>query len=260
MSVAGSDPCGGAGIQADIRACQCMGAMCATVVTALTVQDTRMVRGVYAVPPGVVEMQMRAVVEDLRPGAVKVGMLPDVHTVAVVSGLLSEYACAHVVCDPVLSSSSGAVLGVSRDRTILLEQLFPLCELITPNVDEATALTGIRIKNTDDMVRAGEWLISNCGCTWVLVKGGHITEMDKHPDVLVGPNGFEDLTYNFHIDTKNTHGTGCSLSSAIAALLTGAESVHGSVEQAIDWLHERMWQGRGWVYGHGHGPANFGFI
>lgn len=218
LSIAGSDCSGGAGIQADLKTISALGGYAATAITAITVQNTLGVRAIHPVPPVYVRGQIEAVMEDIRPDAVKIGMINDVEIVEAIASCLRTYRPRFVVFDPVMVSTSGHRLIEEDAISALTRELMPLASLITPNLSEAEVLTEHCISNVDTMKAAASELLK-FGCGSVLLKGGHL-EGDKMCDVL--QTAGEDKPHLFisdKIESKNTHGTGCTLSSAIATFL-----------------------------------------
>ena len=235
LTIAGSDPSGGAGIQADLKTMEAHGVYGMSVITALTAQNTLGVTGKYSVPPEFVLAQLRSVFDDILPDAVKIGMLPDAAVMSAVENAILTYKPRHIVLDPVLSSTSGASLQAANARDYLTKKLFPLCTLITPNIPEAQILTGTTINSKSDMEEAAKALNASYGCS-VLIKGGHsIFSNDDCEDCLFGVSGISWFKSK-RIDNPNTHGTGCTLSSAIACNLALGFQMEEAVKRAKDYL------------------------
>lgn len=254
LSIAGSDCSGGAGIQADLKAISALGAYAATAITAITVQNTMGVRAIHPVPPEFVRGQIEAVMEDLSPGAIKIGMINDLFIVRVIAECIRKYRPAHVVFDPVMVSTSGSKLIQDDAIAVIKKELFPLAGLITPNLDEAEVLTGRRIRNPDDMkIAAAELLTLGSGA--VLVKGGHL-EGEIMYDVLLERSKEPVVFTGRHIDSKNVHGTGCTLSSSIATYLALGNSLPDAVEKAKIYISGAIEAGKDIFTGHGNGPLN----
>ncbi len=253
LIIAGSDSGGGAGIQADIKTVTALGGYAATAITAVTVQNTLGVTGVHAVPPAVVEAQARAVLDDIGADAVKTGMLGDTEMVERVAAILDTVRVP-VVVDPVMVAKGGASLlspgAVDAVRTLMI----PHAAVLTPNAPEAEALSGLPVHTTDDLRRAGERLLA-LGAKAVLMKGGHV-EGDTVVDVLMTPDG-ETSFEGERLDTRHTHGTGCTLASAVAAGLAQGLSLTEAVARAWAYVHEAMRQAPG--FGAGHGPLDHGW-
>ena len=214
LTIAGSDPSSGAGIQADLRTFAAFGVVGLSVITAITVQNSRGVQGVYPVAPDVLEAQLDVILSDTRPNAVKIGMLGTADHVRVVAAALRRFSLANIVLDPVLASTSGVPLLDVEGRQALLTDLLPLCELVTPNSDEAARLTGLEVSDGETARRAGERLVA-AGARGALVKGGHLPGAST--DRLVWRGGITTEYPQERIPTAHTHGTGCLLSAAIAA-------------------------------------------
>ncbi|MCD8165521.1 MAG: bifunctional hydroxymethylpyrimidine kinase/phosphomethylpyrimidine kinase [Bacteroides sp.] len=254
LSIAGSDSSGGAGIQADLKAISALGAYSATAITAITVQNTLGVRAIHPVPPEYVKGQIEAVMDDLSPDAVKIGMINDIEIVRVIAQALKKYQPAHVVFDPVMISTSGSKLINDDAIAVLTSELMPLTDLITPNLDEAEVLTGKKITNLDEMKAAARSLL-NYGSKWVLVKGGHL-QGEIIYDVLQAQEGDPVIFTGDHIESKNVHGTGCTLSSSIATFLALGDSMPKAVEQAKAYITGAIRHGKDVKVGHGNGPLN----
>jgi len=261
LSIAGVDPSGGAGIFADLKAFSAHGAYGTGVVAALTAQNTRGVAGVQGVPPEFVRLQLDTLVADVRIDAAKIGMLGTAAVARAVADGLSDPVTtgrlAHVVVDPVMVAKSGDAL-LTRDATAtLVEAILPLAAVLTPNVPEAGVLLGQRPPDTvRDMTRAAERLrrlLPDRGERWVLLKGGHLA--GDALDLLHDGDRMIELSAT-RIDTKNTHGTGCSLSAAIAALLPQRPDVPSAVREAKDWLTEAIRRSGELAVGSGHGPVH----
>jgi hydroxymethylpyrimidine/phosphomethylpyrimidine kinase len=251
LTIAGSDSGGGAGIQADLKTFAAHGAYGMSAITALTAQNTREVRAVHAAPPDFVAAQIDAVFEDIGVDAVKIGMLADAELVRIVAGRLRAHAGGiPIVLDPVMISKSGAALLEDAAVEALREELIPLATLVTPNLPELARLTGLPVESEDERRRAAE-LLAGRGPA-VLAKGGH-AEGEEVVDLLFSGDRWHRFTHP-RIATTSTHGTGCTLSSAIAARLGRGEDLPGAVEGAITWLQGAM--AAAFPVGSGHGPVN----
>ncbi|WP_435094835.1 bifunctional hydroxymethylpyrimidine kinase/phosphomethylpyrimidine kinase [Halorubrum sp. N11] len=255
LAIAGSDAGGGAGIQADLKAMTAHGVFGTSVVTATTAQNTRGVRDVHAVPAGHVASQFDAVSDDFDVGAIKTGMLATAETVETVTGLVGDVA-APVVVDPVMVAASGDRL-LSPEAEAAYEGLIGAATLVTPNADEAEVLVGGPIETPADAERAGRELVAT-GADAALVKGGHIGDGDTVTDTLVIGNTEGDATVvrfkNPRVATDATHGSGCALSSAIAARLARGEPLRESVAAAVDGMGPAI--RRGYDVGEGPGAVN----
>ena len=253
LSVAGSDPSGGAGIQADLKTAAALGTYGATVITALTAQNTLGVTGIHAVPADFVVAQYEAVVTDLDVSAVKIGMLGSIEVIEAVAGMLRRRPVPAVVLDPVMVATSGDRLVPAGVEAAIRDLLLPLATVITPNVPEAAVLTGLPVCTIEEMIEAGQALVA-LGAAHALVKGGHLGGADS-VDVLVSAEGVLRLEAP-RVDTANTHGTGCTLSSAIASYLAQGDPVVPAVTAAKDYLTRALVSGAEHRIGHGHGPVD----
>ncbi|PGH58519.1 bifunctional hydroxymethylpyrimidine kinase/phosphomethylpyrimidine kinase [Azospirillum palustre] len=252
LIVAGSDSGGGAGIQADIKAVSALGAYAMTAIAALTAQNTTGVYGVVPVDPAFVALQMKLVLEDIGADAVKIGMLANA---PVIEAVAAEYEARAVnvplVLDPVMIAKSGHHLLDPDAVLTLRKRLLPLAEVVTPNLPEAEALTDLPIRDLDDMRRAAELMLS-FGPKSVLLKGGHL-EDDTLYDLLLTEEG-ETVFQGKRVHTPHTHGTGCTLSSAIAAGLAQGLNTRDAVARARRYVETAILTAPG--LGHGHGPLN----
>ena len=254
LIIAGSDSGGGAGVQADIKTVTALGGYAASAITAVTVQNTLGVSGVHPIPPEVVLAQARAVLSDIGADAIKIGMLGDAAMVAVAAQVLDEAAGVPAVVDPVITAKGGAALLAQGAVAAVRQQLVPRAALVTPNAPEAEALTGIAVSSTDDLRRAGEALLA-AGARAALLKGGHVPG-ERVIDVLMTPEG-ETLFEGERLDTRHTHGTGCTLASAVAVGLAQGLPLAQAVARAWDYVHQAMLRAPG--LGAGHGPLDHGW-
>ena len=250
LIIAGSDSGGGAGIQADIKTVTALGGYAATAITAITVQNTLGVHGVHPIPPAVVEAQARAVLDDLGADAIKTGMLGDVEMVERVAAILDSVRVS-VVVDPVMVAKGGSNLLAPDAVDAVRALMIPRAAVLTPNAPEAQALSGRPVNTTDDLRRAGERLLT-LGAQAVLMKGGHV-EGDTVIDILMTPDG-ETSFEGERLDTRHTHGTGCTLASAVAAGLAQGMPLTEAVTRAWAYVHEAIRQAPG--FGAGHGPLD----
>jgi hydroxymethylpyrimidine/phosphomethylpyrimidine kinase len=251
LTIAGSDSGGGAGIQADLKTFHAFGVYGASVITALTAQNTLGVHGVHAVPPDFVRAQLDAVAEDLPPAAIKTGMLANAAIIAAVAAGIRAHHLTPYVLDPVMVATSGDALLDAAAGGALRERLLPLSTLVTPNLDEAAALTGRRGRDEDAMRRMAEDLVA-AGAGAALVKGGHMPG-DRLVDVLF--DGREHRSWSAaRIVTRHTHGTGCTLSAAVAALLARGTDLPAAVAAALAYVRRAIALAPG--LGGGHGPLN----
>ncbi len=253
LIIAGSDSGGGAGVQADIKTVTALGGYAATAITAITVQNTLGVTGVHPVPLEVIAAQARAVLSDIGADVIKTGMLGDAATVTLAAELIGEAGVPAVV-DPVMVAKGGASLLADAAVAALRERLVPQAALLTPNAPEAAALTGLPAETTDDLRRAGEALLA-MGARAVLMKGGHVAG-ERVVDVLMTPDG-ETVFEGERIESRHTHGTGCTLASAGATGLAQGLPLAAAVARAWDYVHEAMLCAPG--LGAGHGPLDHGW-
>lgn len=254
LTIAGSDSGGGAGIQADIKTISALGGYAASVVTALTAQNTMGVSCIFPVSDSFVHEQLKAVWNDIKPDVVKIGMLNDNSVANVVYEFLSDKNC-RVVLDPVMVSTSGSCLMDESARSILVDKLFSISTIVTPNLFELSKLTGSDIVTVDDMINGGRRLLQY-GCDYVLVKGGHLNE-NVMTDVLISGNGSEPVMHSApKIATRNLHGTGCTLSSAIATFMSFGYSVEEAVRCAKEYVYNAIYNGKDVNIGSGNGPLD----
>lgn len=255
LTIAGSDCSGGAGIQADIKAISALGGYAASAITAITVQNTCGVTGIHPVPASYVKAQIEAVMTDIKPSAVKIGMINDVEIVKAIAESIKEYRPKFVVFDPVMVSTSGCKLIEDKAIEAIKKELIPLSTIITPNLSEAMVLTGDSIGDVASMTAAGNKILES-GCEAVLIKGGHL-EGNNMCDVLCIKGENTPYIYTASkISSKNTHGTGCTLSSSIATYLALGETLREAVRKAKDYVHKGILNGKDVCIGSGHGPLN----
>jgi len=254
LTIAGSDSSGGAGIQADLKTFAALGVYGASAITALTAQNTRGVTGIHSVPADFVTAQIDAVFSDLDVGAVKIGMLAQRASIDAVASALRRWSPRHVVLDPVMVATSGDWLLASEAVEILRTKLVPLASVITPNLPESAALLGESVALSEpEIVSQGRRLLA-FGCRAVLIKGGH-GQGAESIDYLIGEWGTVVLAAP-RVATRNTHGTGCSLSSAIAAGLAKGEGLELAVRNAKAWISAAITAADRFSVGHGHGPIH----
>ncbi|MBN1481682.1 bifunctional hydroxymethylpyrimidine kinase/phosphomethylpyrimidine kinase [candidate division KSB1 bacterium] len=255
LTIAGSDSGGGAGIQADLKTFSAFGCFGMSVITALTAQNTVAVTGIYPVSPEFVARQIDAVLDDIGVDAVKIGMLETPDIITSVAGRLKAHAVERIVLDPVMVAKSGDKL--LRDEAIfaLKSELIPLASIITPNIPEANVLCETSINSHDDVERAAR-LLGDLGPRAVLIKGGHFSGARSDDCLLIRENG-ETIHWlkSQRFATPNTHGTGCTLSSAIAACLAKGYSLAEAVTTAKDYISRAINAGADYKIGQGHGPV-----
>lgn len=255
LIIAGSDPSGGAGIQADIKTVTALGGYAMTAITALSIQDTTGVREVMTIPAEFVRKQIEIVLADIGADAIKIGMIGDKDTAYEISGALDK-AARHIpkVLDPVFTSTSGDALAKDGVREVIYhEMMHQAGTLLTPNVDELSALTGLNITNSDELLRAGRKL-REWSSQPMLLKGGHV-DGDEIIDILLSTGSVQTFR-NPRISSTSTHGTGCTLASAIATGLARGLSIRSAVPWAIDYVRTAIATAPG--LGKGHGPLNHG--
>tara|TARA_B100000965_G_C19570864_1_gene749068 strand:+ start:359 stop:1171 length:813 start_codon:yes stop_codon:yes gene_type:complete len=251
LIIAGSDSSGGAGIQADIKTITALGSYAMTAVTAITVQNTTGVKSVIAISPKEIEKQILFTCKDIKPDAIKIGMLHSSKVILSVSKALNKIKTKKIILDPVMVAKGGFKLINEKAIQTLKKKLLRKAYLITPNIPEAEVLTKTRIKNSKEMVQAANILLK-LGVKNVLIKGGH-TKSNTIKDVFVSKNNLT-IFKNKKIKTKNTHGTGCTLSSAIATFFACGKNLNKSCELGIKYVNHSIRSNPN--YGKGHGPIN----
>lgn len=257
LTIAGSDSGGGAGIQADLKTFAALGCYGTSAITAITAQNTRGITDVHIIPPAMIQSQIRAVMDDIQPLAVKIGMLPDEATVQVVADTLKSYKQTPVILDPVIRSSSGKQLASNKALHAMKELLLPVVTLLTPNLYETTLLSGKEISDLNDMQIAAEALLDS-GSRAVLVKGGHLDGAELYN--IYADQGGERKTFAYpFIATSNTHGTGCTLASAIAAYMARGQSLIEAIGSAGQYVNIAIKEGSDVKTGGGCGPLNHFF-
>jgi hydroxymethylpyrimidine/phosphomethylpyrimidine kinase len=254
LTIAGSDSSGGAGIQADLKTFAALGVYGASAITALTAQNTKGVTGIHLVPPEFVTAQIDAVFADLDIGAVKIGMVAQLATIEAIAAALARFAPQHVVLDPVMVATSGDRLLSADAVEALRTKLVPRAAILTPNLPEAAALLDAPIASNEAAIAEQGRRLLAMGCPAVLIKGGH-GQGTESIDYLVDRDGVTALPAP-RIATQNTHGTGCSLSSAIAAALAKGADLRTAVRDAKAWISAAIAQGDRFTVGHGHGPIH----
>ena len=254
LTIAGSDSGGGAGIQADLKTFAAFGVFGASAITAVTAQNSQGVQGIQRIDPAIVRQQIEAVCSDLQVDAVKIGMLFDASIVEVVADTLQRFRPRWIILDPVLISTSGRRLLEESAVRVMQEQLFPLVDLVTPNVDELATLTHRELHTPADLLEAGRQLLE-AGCRGLLIKGGHWAAAESCDRLLLPDQ--EPFTYTTPtIQTRNNHGTGCTLSSAIAASLALGDTLPQAVSRAKSYVTQALATGAAVWAGSGHGAMN----
>lgn len=254
LTIAGSDSSGGAGIQADIKTMSAIGCYAMSAITSITAQNTTGVRSIMPVSPSVVADQIDMVMTDIPPLAVKIGMLCNAEITAAVADRLEHYRPANLIVDPVMVSTSGSILLEEDAVEIMVRRIFPLATLVTPNQMETIALTGA--SETQTQIET----LRSLGCNNILIKGGDSNNRDFKTDILYMSESDETSELKADaIDTRNTHGTGCTLSSAIASYLALGYPLTGAVSMAKLYVSHALEAGSWITTGHGHGPVNHFF-
>lgn len=253
LTIAGSDCSGGAGIQADLKTMTMNGVYAMSAITALTAQNTTGVTGIVDISPDFVKQQLDMIFEDIYPDAVKIGMVSSAPIIEAIAEELIKYKAKNIVLDPVMVATSGSALMESTALSTLKTKLFPLARVITPNILEAQTLSGISIKNEKEMLKAAKIIYEAHGCA-VLLKGGH--SVNDANDLLYDKSK-ETWFYGKRIDNPNTHGTGCTLSSAIAANLAKGYTLEESVKRSKDYISGAL--SAMLDLGKGSGPMNHAF-
>ena len=252
LTIAGSDSGGGAGIQADLKTFTAFGVFGMSSITALTAQNTIGVQGIFEVTPEFIMEQIKSIMSDIGTDAAKTGMLANEKIVKTVAEAIEKFYIPNVVVDPVMIAKSGDALLSESARQTIKQRLIPLATVVTPNVFEAEAMLDMNIKTIDDMKNAAEQL-KKTDCKWIVIKGGHLQNKNEAIDVVFDGQDFHLLT-SPRFDTKNTHGTGCTFSSAIAAGLAKGYAPLKAIQQAKQFISEAIRQS--YPIGKGHGPTN----
>lgn len=258
LTIAGSDSGGGAGIQADLKTFSALGCFGTSVITAVTAQNTLGVQSVHGIPAQMIYDQLQAVLEDIKPVAIKIGMINRAEVVEVIESLLIKYNnLVPVILDPVMVATSGDRLIEPDTVNCLKSILFPMATLVTPNIDEAIILSGVAITNLDDMITAGRKIIAD-GAKAVLVKGGHLIGPIIY-DVFISGKAEPIVLESDFIYTTNLHGTGCTLSSAIAAEMAKGPDLLNAIKSAKIYISNALEGGSNVKTGNGNGPLNHFF-
>ena len=251
LIIAGSDSSGGAGIQADIKTVTALGSYAMTAVTAVTCQNTKGVKAINSIPVKNLQKQITMVLDDIGTNAVKIGMLHNTNVIKCVYRILKKYKLKNIVLDPVMIAKGGSKLVNNNSIKYLKKLLLPLCDLITPNIPEAEVLTGYSILNKKDMIKAAKKMI-NMGAKNVLLKGGHLKSKMIF-DILVSKKDIRIFPKR-KIKTRHTHGTGCTLSSALATCLSQKNNIYKSCKISLRYVDQAILTAPG--YGKGFGPLN----
>lgn len=257
LTIAGFDGSGGAGIQADIKTTSSLGCYSTSVLTALPVQNTQGVQKIYPIPLEAVSDQIKSILDDIVPDAIKIGMVHTPQLVETIVSTLAGYPKIPIVFDPVMVATSGHRLIEEETIKALIEMLFPIADVITPNMDEAAILADMKVETLEDLYTAGI-RIKKLGCKTILLKGGHqetSTITSLFYDEQENFHSFETLKFN----TNNTHGSGCTLSSAIAAYIAQGKTLHEAVSLGQQYIYKAIENGTDVHTGHGNGPLNHFF-
>ena len=257
LTIAGFDGSGGAGIQADIKTISALGCYATSVLTALPVQNTMGVRNIFPIPVQAVSEQIESILDDIFPDAIKIGMVHTPELVETIVETLAKYKKVPIVFDPVMVATSGHRLIEEENIQTIIEKLFPISDIITPNMDEASILANMEVKTLDNMKIAGE-NIKKLGCNHILLKGGHQTT-EKITSLLYSDKEDFQTFESLKLNTKNTHGSGCTLSSAIASFIAQGKSIDEAVTLAQNYVSEAIYHGRDVQTGKGNGPLNHFF-
>ena len=253
LTIAGSDSSGGAGIQADIKTISAMGSYAASVITSVTAQNTLGVQGIHPIPTDMVRQQIKSVMDDLHPKAIKIGMVCDKDIALTIAESICKYQPRWVVYDPVMVSTSGHKLMTDDTIDIIRQKLIPQATLITPNLHEAKILLGNSLKDEEEMKKGAELLGKTYRCS-VLIKGGHLGS-DEMCDILYDTTEKQCFCYHApKIESRNLHGTGCTLSSAIATKLSQGHPLKEAIALAKDYVTKAIDASKNMHIGNGHGP------
>jgi hydroxymethylpyrimidine/phosphomethylpyrimidine kinase len=258
LTIAGSDSGGGAGIQADLKTFSAIGCYGMSVITALTAQNTQGVKGIHAVPPAFAVEQIEAVLSDIGADAIKIGMLYSAELIEAVAQALKKHGARKIVLDPVMVAQSGDKLLQDDAIEAIKTHLMPLADVVTPNLPEASVLCGMQLTQWSDIESAAE-ILAKFGSRSILIKGGH-GDAHKSTDLLflAGEGRFVSLEAD-RIKTHNNHGTGCTLSSAIAAYMAKGNDIEEAVQKAKTFMNHAIAAGAAYKIGHGHGPVHHFF-
>ena len=255
LTIAGSDSGGGAGIQADLKTFAAIGCYGMSVITALTAQNTKGVTAIHPLPPSFAVEQMSAVFTDIGADAVKIGMLYSAELIEAVSEMLNKYRARNIVLDPVLVAQSGDKLLQDDAIQAIKDHLMPVADVVTPNLPEAEVLLGQKIASFEDMQRAARSL-AQFGSRSVLIKGGHLEESQSTDLLYLTEEDRFVILEAERVDSRNNHGTGCTLSSAIAAYISRGSQIENAVRKAKTYIQNAIRAGAAYKIGHGHGPVH----
>ncbi|SEL01893.1 bifunctional hydroxymethylpyrimidine kinase/phosphomethylpyrimidine kinase [Parapedobacter koreensis] len=257
LTIAGFDGSGGAGIQADIKTISALGCYATSALTALPVQNTQGVRAIYPIPYQAVQEQLETILDDIFPEAIKIGMVHTGELVDTIVDTLASYPRAPVVFDPVMVATSGDKLIEDKTITTIVERLFPIAAVLTPNMDEAAILAEMPVHTLDDMYIAGA-KIRKLGCRSVLLKGGHLDAQRLTSLYFDAQGAVHEFSFD-KFETNNTHGSGCTLSSAIASYIALGKNLLEAVHKGQEYVHQAILHGSDVQVGKGNGPLNHFF-
>ncbi|GHA30537.1 hydroxymethylpyrimidine/phosphomethylpyrimidine kinase [Salinimicrobium marinum] len=257
LTIAGFDGSGGAGIQADIKTISALGCYATAVLTALPIQNTTGVKSIFSIPEHIVGDQIDTILEDIFPDSLKIGMVHSSKLVEIIVEKLKRYPQTPIVFDPVMVATSGHQLIEGNTIQTIIQQLFPISDVITPNLDEAAILAGMKIESIEEMRIAGK-KIMRLGCKSLLLKGGHL-KSEELTSLYFSPNGTIESFEFPKFETNNTHGSGCTLSSAIASYLAQRKSLPEAIKFGQEYIHQAIYHGQDVLIGKGNGPVNHFF-
>jgi hydroxymethylpyrimidine/phosphomethylpyrimidine kinase len=257
LAIAGFDGSGGAGIQADIKTISALGCYATSVLTALPVQNTQGVRNIYPIPATAVGEQIETILDDIFPEAIKIGMVHTTELVDAIVDMLNRYPKVPIVFDPVMVASSGHRLIEAPTLSVIIDRLFPIAALITPNMDEAGILAEMQVTSLDDMYLAGEKIL-RLGCKSLLLKGGHLKASTLTSLYYDEKGNVQSFDYE-KIPTNNTHGSGCTLSSAIASYIAQGFELSEAILRGQEYVQQAIFSGQDVLTGKGNGPLNHFF-
>ncbi|QES88147.1 bifunctional hydroxymethylpyrimidine kinase/phosphomethylpyrimidine kinase [Rhizosphaericola mali] len=253
MTIAGFDGSGGAGIQADIKTISALGCFATSVLTALPVQNTTGVKHIFPIPIEAVKLQIETIMEDIMPDSIKIGMVHTSELAITIVDTLKKFKKVPIVFDPVMVATSGHRLIEDDTIEVMIEKLFPIADIITPNMDEIAILANCKVDNLEEMILAGEY-IKKLGCKNILLKGGHLPT-EKLTSILLTPEEIKFYSYD-KVLTNNTHGSGCTLSSAIASYLALGYPTNEAVYLGQEYVFNAISNGADVLIGKGNGPLN----
>lgn len=257
LTIAGFDGSGGAGIQADIKTISALGCYATSVLTALPIQNTTGVKSIFSIPEQIVGDQLDTILEDIFPNSIKIGMVHSSKLVEIIVDKLKHYPHLPIVFDPVMVATSGHQLIEDNTIQTIIHHLFPIADVITPNLDEAAILAEMKIESIEEMRIAGK-KIMEFGCKSLLLKGGHLKSRQLTSLYFSANGAIESFAFP-KFETNNTHGSGCTLSSAIASYLAQKKSLPEAIRLGQEYIHQAIYHGKDVIIGKGNGPVNHFF-